>query len=321
MQASQTGPRPDEATYSCGGSILTRREAMLTMRPTVSLKRWKPFRLRFVSSAVAALALGLVLLPALPTPAESAPAAAQAPASYPLIANLTLGSDVVLTGTVRKISRVAGRDALSTPEGFSRHLMRVDVSGVLVAPRAIPGEITYVWDAPESVYGTRPKLKGKNVLLFLRAVPGNDRVYQLVAQNAQILSPGAAVETVRGIAADPIRASGYAHRVTGVVDATRMQRASDENFATHFLVETAEKGLMTVSVPEGTGNRTIRVMLPDSLGESRPLEPNSLVSYFLACGLPAVLPAPVLETAAALGDVAAVEADYQYLRDTVGLCQ
>lgn len=314
---------------------------MPTMRQTVSLKRWKPSRSRFASPVAAALALGLALSPALPTPAESAPAVAQTALqaaaqgsaqgsgqnttqggiSYPLIANLTLGSDVVLTGKVRKISRVAGRDALSTPEGFSRHLMRVDVSGVLVAPRAIPGEITYVWDAPESVYGTRPKVKGETVLLFLRAVPGNDRTYQLTAQNGQILSPGQAVEMVRGIAADPIRASGYAHRVTGVVDATRMQRASDENFATHFLIETAEKGLMTVSVPEGAGNRVIRVMLPDSLGESRPLEPNSLVSYFLACGLPAALPAPVLETAAALGDVAAVEADYQYLRDTVGLCQ
>ena len=294
---------------------------MLSMRSAVQLPRRKPSRSGLASTVLAALCLSLAVPGVASAQMDSAPQAAQPQTSFPLIANLTLGSDVVLTGTIRKMDRLAGREALSAPEGFNRYVMRVDVTGVLVAPRAVPGEITYIWDAPEAVYGKRPKLKGENVLLFLRAVPGNDRTYQLTAQNAQLRNSGQAVEMVRSIAADPIRSSGFAHRVTGVVDATRMQRASDEGFGTHFLIETAGKGLMTVSVPEGSGNRTISVMLPDSLGESRPLEKNSLVGYFLACGLPTNLPAPVLETAAAIGDVAAVKADYQYLRDTVGPCQ
>lgn len=294
---------------------------MVAMRSAVQLIRWKPSRPGLVGMVLTALCLGLPMAAPASAQTESAQNPAQPPASYPVIANLTLGSDVVLTGTIRKMDRLAGRDALTAPEGFNRYVMQVDVTGVLVAPRAVPGEITYVWDAPEAVYGKRPKLKGETVLLFLRAVPGNDRLYQLTAQNAQLRAPGQAVEMVRSISADPIRASGFAHRVTGVVDATRMQRASDESFGTHFLVETASKGLMTVSVPEGSGNRAIRVMLPDSLGESRLLEKNSLVGYFLACGLPAALPAPVLETAAAIGDVAAVKADYQHLRNAVGPCQ
>lgn len=293
---------------------------MLPMRSAVQIKR-RALRLPgLFTTALAASCLGLAAPQAAVAQAESAQAAANG-ASYPLIANLTLGSDVVLTGTVRKMERLSGRDALSAPEGVNRYLMRVEVSGVLLAPRAVPGEISYIWDAPEAVYGKRPKLKGESVLLFLRAVPGNDRLYQLSARNAQIRNPEQAIAMVRSIAADPIRLSGFGYRVTGVVDATRMQRASDEGFGTHFLIETAEKGLMTVSVPEGPANRTITVSLPDSLGESRPLERNSLVGYFLACGLPDTLPEPVLTTAAAIGDVTAVQADYKHLRATVGPCQ
>ena len=262
---------------------------------------------------------------ALPAPAfaqaDSAQSVGAASISYPLVANLTLGSDVVLTGTIRKMSKLAGKEALSAPEGFSRYLMTVTVTGVLLAPRAVPGEITYVWDAPDAVYGKRPKLKGESVLLFLRAVPGNDRTYQLAAQNAQIRNPDAAVSMVRSVAADPIRLSGFGHRVTGVVDATRLQRASDEDFGTHFLIETASKGLMTVSVTGGASRRAVRVSLPDTPDDIRPLERNSLTGYFLACGLPQQLPEPVLATAAAIGDLQAVQADYAYLRQSVGPCQ
>lgn len=265
--------------------------------------------------------MGLALPGSASAQAESAQAAGSSQVSYPLVANLTLSSEVVLTGTVRKMDRLSGREALSTPEGFNRYLMTVTVTSVLLAPRAVPGEITYVWDAPEAVYGKRPKLKGESVLLFLRAVPGNDRTYQLAAQNAQIRNPGEAVTMVRSVAADPIRQAGFGHRITGVVDATRLQRATDETFGTHFLLDTASKGMMTVSVPEGSGPRTIRVALPDTPDDARPLERNTLTGYFLACGLPDALPEQVLATAAAIGDLDAVQADYRYLRETVGPCQ
>lgn len=296
---------------------------MPSMRLTVHFKRQNLTRPSLAGAFCVALGMGLALPGPVSAQAESAQTSGAASVSYPVVANLTLGSDVVLTGAVRKMSKLAGREALSAPEGFNRYLMTVSVTGVLLAPRAVPGEITYVWDAPEAVYGKRPKLKNESVLLFLRAVPGNDRTYQLAAQNAQIRNPDAAVSMVRSVASDPIRLSGFGHRVTGVVDATRLQRASDESFGTHFLIETASKGLMTVSVTEGAGadTRTIRVSLPDTPEESRPLERNSLPGYFLACGLPPKLPEPVLATAAAIGDLQAVQADYTYLRETVGPCQ
>lgn len=293
---------------------------MLLMRSTVHFKRQNSTGLSVAGALLMAVGMGLALPGSASAQPESAQTAGMAPISYPLVANLTLSSEVVLTGTVRKMDRLSGREALSVPEGFNRYLMTVTVSGVLLAPRAVPGEITYVWDAPEAVYGKRPKLKGEDVLLFLRAVPGNDRTYQLTAQNAQIRNFEAAANMVRSIAADPIRSSGFGHRVTAVVDATRLQRASDETFGTHFLIDTASKGLMTVSVPEG-GSRTIRVSLPDTPDESRPLERNSLTAYFLACGLPEKLPEPVLATASAIGDLDAVQADYKHLRTVVGPCQ
>ncbi len=298
---------------------------MVSMRQAVLKARQKVIHSSLASALILASGMGVALTGSASAAQDSAlgatTATAGGPATYPLIANLTLGSDVVLTGTVRKMERLAGRDTLSAPEGFSRHLMTVTVTGVLLAPRAVPGEITYVWDAADATFGKRPKLKGEPVLLFLRSVPGNDRAYQLTAQNGQILGQGAAVDMVRDVAADPIRSSGFGHRVTGVVDATRLQRASDETFGTHFLVETASKGLMTVSVPEGSRARTILVSLPDTPDHSTPLKRNSLPGYFLACGLPETLPEPVLQTAAAIGDLNAVQADYKYLRETVGPCQ
>lgn len=294
---------------------------MLSMRPNVHFKRQKSSRLTLANALLVAVSMGLALPGSASAQAESAQAAGSSQVSYPLVANLTLSSEVVLTGTVRKMDRLSGREALSTPEGFNRYLMTVTVTSVLLAPRAVPGEITYVWDAPEAVYGKRPKLKGESVLLFLRAVPGNDRTYQLAAQNAQIRNPGEAVTMVRSVAADPIRQAGFGHRITGVVDATRLQRATDETFGTHFLLDTASKGMMTVSVPEGSGPRTIRVALPDTPDDARPLERNTLTGYFLACGLPDALPEQVLATAAAIGDLDAVQADYRYLRETVGPCQ
>lgn len=283
----------------------------------------QPLRRKFFSLALASRILlfpGLALAAPLPALAQEAPSPAAA--SYAVIASLTLNSDVVLTANITAIDRQSPKDAPDVEPGYNRFVVRAEVTGVLLAPRAVPGEIVYVWDAPEATFGKRPKLKGEPVLLFLRAVPGNDRIYQLVARNAQMLKPGQTVDLVRKVAADPIRSAGLGFRVKGVVDATRMQRHADEPFATHFLIETEQKGLLTVSVPEGArGPGAIQVAMPDSLGESRPLERQSLVAYFLACGLPETLPEPVLETAAAIGDVEAVQADYRHLRQTVGPCQ
>lgn len=294
---------------------------MVSVRQAVQKKRQKQGRLGRAIALILAASMGSSLPGLASAQSESAQTAASAAVSYPVIANLTLGSDVVLTGTVRKMERLAGRETLSAPEGFSRYLMTVTVTGVLIAPRAVPGEITYIWDAPDAVYGKRPKLKGESVLLFLRATPGNDRAYQLTAGNAQLRNQESALAMVRSVAADPIRKAGFGHRVTGVVDAIRLQRASNEPFGTHFLIETAEKGLMTVSVPEGAGPRPLRISLPDTPDESVPLERNSLPGYFLACGLPETLPEMVLQTAAATGDLNAVQADYTYLRAAVGPCQ
>ena len=293
---------------------------MLAMRSDVRSMRRKYFSASLASRIL--LASGLALAAPGLAAAQESPSLGAAGTSYPLIASLTLNSDVVLTATITAIDRQSSKEAPDVQPGYNRFVIRADVTGVLLAPRAVPGEIVYVWDAPEATFGKRPRLKDEPVLLFLRPIPGNDRIYQLVARNAQVLKPGQAVDMVRSVAADPIRAAGFGYRVTGVVDATRMQRRADEDFATHFLIETAQKGMMTVSVPEtASGKGTIQVALPDSLGETRPLERQSLVGYFLACGLPEVLPEQVLETAAAMGDVDAVKADYRRLRETVGPCQ
>ncbi|MCH8684695.1 hypothetical protein [Pedomonas mirosovicensis] len=293
---------------------------MPSLRSAVQIKRQTSRRSLLATRILLASALALAMPTAVS--AQSGTATPAASVTYPLVANLTLNADVVLVATIRKLERLSAKEAPGLSEGYNRFVIRANVTGVLLAPRAIPGEITYIWDAPESVYGKRPKLKEETVLLFLRSVPGNDRIYQLVARNAQVLNPSPAIQMVRDVAADPNRATGFGLRVTGVVDATRMQRRSDEDFATHFLIQTAEKGMMTVSVPDtATGAGSIQVAMPDSLGETRPLERNSLVGYFLACGLPDSLPERVLETAAAIGDEAAVKTGYQRLRDTVGPCQ
>lgn len=293
---------------------------MLAMRSDVRSMRRKYFSASLASRIL--LASGLALAAPAAAMAQTAPSLAAGDVTYPLIANLTLNADVVLTATISAIDRQSAKEAPDVQPGYNRFVIRAAVTGVLLAPRAVPGEIVYVWDAPEATFGKRPKLKGEPVLLFLRAVPGNDRIYQLVAQNAQMLKPGQAVDLVRKVAADPIRGSGFGYRVTGVADATRMQRRADEDFATHFLVETAEKGMLTVSVPETAGGGgTIQVELPDSLGETQPLQQQSLLGYFLACGLPESLPESVLETAAAMGDADAVRADYKRLRASVGPCQ
>lgn len=293
------------------------------MRQAVQIKRQKWTRPILASYILTAA--GLVLALPAPALAQVQPSQAVATATQPTytaLADLTLRSEVVLTANLRKMERLSAKEAPDVPAGYMRFLVRANVTSVLLAPRAVPLEITYLWDAPVPPSGKKPDLKGESVLLFLRTVPGNDRIYQLATANGQVPASPTAIETTRAIAADPIRPFGFGFRITGVVEATRLQRHSEESFATHFLIQTAERGFLTVSVPEAsTGSRTIQVELPDSLGDGKPLKRESLIGFFLSCGLPPSLPKDVLATADATGDTQAINADYQLLRREVGPCR
>src|SRR3712207_6874651 len=98
-------------------------------------------------------------------------------------------------------------------------LIEAQVQNVLVAGGAVPGRITYLWDAPLDARGKPPKPKGASVILFLRPVPGREGQFQLTSRNGQIARTPRSEAAVRRVLADSRSPELRDLRITGIGNA------------------------------------------------------------------------------------------------------
>jgi hypothetical protein len=230
------------------------------------------------------------------------------------LADLTVSAPVIVHATVARGERLSDKDSPGLRKGHARMLLTAAVDAAIVAPGAIPAELTWLWDAPLDAKGKMPKRKNMAVMAWI-TTPAPDGKAQLTAANAQQNWTPELDAEVRAIATQA--KSGAAPAFTGVTNGFRADgTVAGESESQFFLTATDGRGATMVVTTRPGAPRKVAVSRGDVIDESAtPVNPGSLLWYRLACFLPAKLPIK------AGGDDPVLAADWEAAMASLGPCE
>jgi hypothetical protein len=263
---------------------------------------------------LAAAALALMPLSAV---AQAQPAAVE---GFADVADLAIGSPVVLRATILKAERLSRKEAPDVVPGRVRMLIEAQVQGVLTAREPVPARIEYLWEGPLDARGKPPKLKGVPVLLFLQR-SGREGQYQLTSRNGQIAWTARAEAHARRVLTDMRSPEVRDLRITGIGNAFHVRGSIPGEAESQIFLTTASGRPVSLVVLSRPGQaKSFSVALSDVIDDAASSVPrDTLMWYRLACALPAAVPASAMSEVSA-EDREAVAADYAFVRNSLGAC-
>lgn len=239
---------------------------------------------------------------------------------YADLADLALAAPLTLVGTVARASRLSPELSAGVAPGRARFYVESDVNRLIRGAAGLPPRIAYLADVPLDARGRPPKLKGAQVLLFAKPVPGKPGQIQLVAPDAQLPLTADAESQVRAILTEALAADAPP-RITGVSGAFHVPGVLPGESETQIFLTTADRQPISLSILRRPNQApSWAVALGEIVDEAaRPPEPQSLLWYRLACGLPERLPEDAVASMAP-ERAAAARTDYRFVRDQLGPC-
>ena len=240
-------------------------------------------------------------------------APAQAEPGFVDIADLTVAAPVIVQATVARSERISDRDSPGLAPGHARLLITAAVDAAITAPGAVPGVLTWLWDAPLDARGKVDKRKNQPIMAWLAAVD-SDGKSRLAGPKAQQAWTPALDAEVRSIAV--AAKSGAVPVITGVTNGFRADGTVAGESESQFFLTVADGGSTTLVVTARPGMpRKIAVSRGDVIDESAAaVRPGTLLWYRLACFLPATLPTT------AGGSDPALAADWKAAIASLGPC-
>lgn len=241
-------------------------------------------------------------------------AAAMAEPGFVDLADLTVAAPAIVQATVARAERLSDRDSPGLAQGHARMLITAAVDAAIVAPGAIPAELTWLWDAPLDAKGKLAKRKNMAVMVWITN-PTPDGKTRLIAPNGQQPWTPALDAGVRAIATEA--RSGAAPAITGVTNGFRADgTVAGESESQFFLSAADGQGATMVVTTRPGAARKVALSRGDVIDESAAaVRPGTLLWYRLACTLPAALPAK------AGGGDPALAADWAAAMASLGPCQ
>lgn len=232
---------------------------------------------------------------------------------FAVIADLTVAAPVIVKARIARAERRPDRDSPGLAPRHARLLVTAAVDSAIVAPSAIPAELSWLWDAPLDARGKLEKRKNLAVMAWI-GVPGPDGKTRLVAPAAQQPWTPSLDATVRGIATE--QKTGVVPVVTGVASGFRADGTVAGESESQFFLATADGKGATLVVTSRPGMlRRFTVARGDVIDESAMVvKAGSLLWYRLACVLPAELPI------AAGGSSAPLAGDWRAAITSLGPC-
>lgn len=253
--------------------------------------------------------------------ARAAPPQAVVVEGYSDLADLTLGAPTILRATVTKSDRLNAKEAPDVPPGRVRLLVEATVMAAIAAPSAVAPMVKYLWETAADAKGKPPKLKAATVLLFARPVAGREDQILLTGPNSQIAATASAEATVRRILTEARDPELRALRVTGIANAFHVPGSLPGESETQIFVATASQRPVSLVVLSRPGQpKSYSLATGDVIDEAaKPIPPQTLLWYRLACALPAALP-PGITGGLDAGSQAATAADYRFVLESLGKC-
>ncbi len=274
-------------------------------------------KLHSLAAPVAGLALALQTVPAL----AQEQGAAQSAVTYADIADLADSASLVMHAQIRKMIRLDDERASDVKPGTARFYVEADTKALLTGKAPVGESVAYLIDLPLDARGKAPKLKKEHVLLFARGVPGRAGEIQLVSPNAQLLWNEQVDARARSILTALLAPDAPAG-ITGVRELLYVPGTLAGQGETQIFLNTEDGSAASLTVRHQPGS-------PPAWGASfselvadvgRPLQPETLEWYRLACFLPDNPPqnANISESFSSRRQA---EADYRLVVEQLGDCR
>lgn len=265
------------------------------------------------------LAAGLAAVMAQPVESQNVPPPPTA--SYADLADLALPAPLVAHIRVTDTDLLDQSEATNVAPGHRRFLVEAIVTALIRGPGASPQRVSYLIDLPNDSRGRPARIRKRDELLVFATPAGNQPgEIRLVAPDGQIPYTPALADQLREILREA-SASDAPPRITGIVRAFHVPGSLAGESETQFFLQTADERPISLNVLRRPGEQprwsvALGEIVDDAAAEP---EPNSLLWYRLACGLPSILPRRALEDAGR-DEARAIQADYRLILDRLGTC-
>jgi hypothetical protein len=265
------------------------------------------------------LAAGLAAVMAQPVESQNVPPPSTA--SYADLADLALPAPFVAHVRVADTDLLAPSEATNVAPGYRRFLIEAIVTALIRGPAASPQRVSYLIDLPNDARGRPARIRKRDELLVFARVAGNQPgEIRLVAPDGQIPYSPALADQLRELLREA-SASNAPPRITGIVRAFHVPGSLAGESETQFFLQTADERPISLNVLRRPGEQPRwSVALGEIVDDAAAApEPNSLLWYHLACGLPSTLPRRALEEAGP-DEARAIQGDYRLILDRLGAC-
>ncbi|MCW4463312.1 hypothetical protein OK349_16480 [Sphingomonas sp. BT-65] len=240
---------------------------------------------------------------------------------YAEVADLVLGSPVLLDAQVRSAVRIKGAEAANVAQGRIRFYVEADVLALIRAPGAMPTRVGYVVDVPVDARGRPPKLNKRRVLLFARPVSGQAAMIQLTTLDSQRDWSADLDALVRRVGREVV-VPGAPPAVTGLGNAFHVPGTLPDEGETQIFVQTATGAPISLSILRRPGEQRRWAVALGEIVDDAAAAPqrDTLLWYRLACGLPRALP-PGSTANEDPANAAIAREDYQFVLEQLGPCR
>jgi hypothetical protein len=241
--------------------------------------------------------------------------------SYATLARQVIGAPLILDASIRSAVKIKGAEAANVAPGHQRFYVEVDIAALIRGAAGLQPRVGYVVDVPLDSRGRAPKLKKMRVLVFARAVANRPDQIQLTEQTSQYAWAPELDAQVRTITRDAL-ANDAPPAITGVGNVFHVPGVLPGEGETQAFLQTANGAPVSLQILRRPGEQprwsvSLGDIVDDSAGAP---QPNTLLWYRLACGLPRELPAGSIESDNP-GNARIAREDYQLVLRTLGRCQ
>jgi hypothetical protein len=241
-------------------------------------------------------------------------------ASYADIADLVVISSLIVDATVRNLRKIPAEQAVGVPANLQRMLVEADIVTLIRGQEGVTPRVRFLLDIPKDAKGKIPKLKKQRLFLLGSSVAGRPGEIRLSRPNALIQWSAANDILVRAITKEAVQIDAP-EKITGITSAFHSAGTVIGEGETQIFLKTATDQPLSLSVLSRPGElKRWAVSTAEVIDESATAPAKfTLLWYRLACELPRSIAAEMVEAADSDG-AAKVQADYNFILDSIGPC-
>ena len=241
-------------------------------------------------------------------------------ASYADVADLVVISPLILDANIKNLRKIPPEQAVGVPENLQRMLIEADILALIRGQGSVNPRARFLLDVPKDAKGKIPKLKKQRLFLLGSPVAGRPGEIRLSRPDALVQWSPANDILVRTITKEAVQLDAPA-KIAGITSAFYSAGTVIGEGETQIFLKTVKDQPLSLSVLSRPGEMKLwAVSTAEVIDESATAPAKfTLLWYRLACELPRSIAPDMVETADS-GDMARVQADYNYILDSIGPC-